>query len=61
MRSEKDYCKCCKSENLFDNHIGKDGFYDENGRYVTMCQDCGTIQQDYLKKLRKLKIKKGAV
>jgi hypothetical protein len=29
-----DYCKCCKSKQLFDNHVDKDGFYDPNGRYV---------------------------
>lgn len=57
MKAGVDYCKCCKSENLFDNYIDEEGFHDdENGRYVTICQDCGTIQQDY-KKPRKKKEK----
>lgn len=55
MKAGKDYCKCCKSESLFDNYIDEEGFHDdENGRYVTICQDCGTIQQDY-KRIKKNK------
>jgi uncharacterized Zn finger protein len=55
MKAGKDYCKCCKSKDLYDNHIDKNGYYDPNGRYVIICQDCGTIQQDYTKSKKKVK------
>ena len=53
MKAEIDYCKCCKSKNLWNTHINEDGYYDENGRYVTVCQKCGTIQEDYKKPKKK--------
>lgn len=56
MKAGIDYCKRCKSTELFDNHIDKDGFFDPNGRYVTTCMVCGQIQQDY-KKPTKIKTK----
>ena len=40
-----DYCKCCKSESLFDTR----DFDSEDERDITVCNDCGTIQQDYKK------------
>ena len=55
MKAGIDYCKACKSTELFDNHIDKEGYYDLNGRYVTICQKCGTIQQDYKKPRKKNK------
>ncbi len=45
-----DYCLSCESPNLLDNHIDEDGFHDPDGRYVTLCQDCSVIQQDYVPK-----------
>jgi uncharacterized Zn ribbon protein len=53
MKAGIDYCKCCKSKKLWNNHIDEDGLYNENGRYVTICQDCGTIQEDYKKQKEK--------
>lgn len=43
-----DYCKCCKSKSLFDT--------EENGEFITACNDCGTIQQNYKKKKKTNKI-----
>ena len=57
MKAGIDRCKACKSTDLFDNHIDKDGYYDPNGRYVTICQKCGTVQQDYKKPRKKNKTK----
>ena len=37
-----DYCKCYKSKNLFDT--------EEEGKFITLCNDCGTVQQNYKKK-----------
>jgi len=42
----RDYCKICKSYDLYNNTVDEEGFHDENGRYVTICQTCGTIQED---------------
>jgi len=53
MKAGIDHCKACKSTDIFDNHIDKDGYYDPNGRYVTICQKCGTVQQDYKKPKKK--------
>lgn len=57
MKAGIDYCKCCKSTNLWNNHVDADGYYNENGRYVTICQDCGTIQEDYKKTKKRMKLK----
>jgi hypothetical protein len=46
MKAGIDYCKNCKSESLFDT--------EEDGKFVTVCNDCGKIQQGCKK------VKKGA-
>lgn len=33
-----DYCKYCKSKSLFDTQ-------DDNGNFITVCNDCGKVQQ----------------
>lgn len=47
----RDYCKCCKSYDLFDTQD-----YDSNKeRFITVCQTCGTVQQDYKEQRKKRK------
>lgn len=38
MKKGIDFCKRCKSKSLFDTQ-------DENGEFITVCNDCGHIQQ----------------